>query len=111
MRKLMTRDVMSCCRFLKRLGLKEKVRSAAAEADSIDTWDKGFDLIWSLFDAATEPGGEAALYDFLAGPFEMTPEEVGELGLPALLAGLQQIVEENDLAGFFGFVGRLMKSS
>lgn len=112
MRKLMTQDVFACCRCLKALGVKEKMKELAAEANSVrDVFDLGFDVLWDLFDAATESGGEAALYNFLAGPFEMSAEEVATMPLPDLFAALQLMAEENDLKGFFGFVRRLMKSS
>ncbi len=110
MRKLKTSDVPVLCRSLKKLGLKERIRAVAQEAnDAKDLWDNGFDLIWSLFDAATEEGGEVALYEFLAGPFEMTPEEVRDLDVDILLTNLQQLAAENNLAAFFKSAAKLMR--
>lgn len=110
MRKLKTSDVPVLCRSLKKLGLKERFRTLAQEADTAqDVWSKGFDAIWSLFDAATEEGGEVALYEFLAGPFEMTPEEVRDLDMDILLTNLQQLAAENNLAVFFKSAARLMR--
>ena len=110
MRKLQTADVMNFCRCAKRLGVKEQVRVLAEEANSAaDLWSFGFDFVWNLFDLATEKNGEEELYKFLAGPFEMTPEEVRTLDLDILIPNLQQMVEENKLSVFFKSAARLMK--
>ena len=105
MRKLKTSDVLSACRLLKRCGLKERVREIAGKADTAaDAWSRGFDLIYDIFDAATEAQGEAALYDFLAGPLEMTAQQVADLPIPDLFAACKQLAEDNDLRAFFGTV-------
>lgn len=110
MRKLKTSDIPSLCRSLKKLGLKDKFRALAQEADNAkDVWDRGFDIIWELFDAATETGGESAIYEFLAGPFEMTPEEVADLDLDILIGNCQALARDNNLGAFFKSAARLMK--
>lgn len=110
MRKLKTSDVPSLCRSLKKLGLREKFRALAAEANNAkDVWDRGFDIIWELFDAATENGGELAIYEFLAGPFELTPEEVADLDLDILIQNCQQLARDNNLGAFFKSAAKLMK--
>lgn len=110
MRKLKTRDVPELCRCLKKLGLQEKFRKLAYESDNMrDVFDKGFDLLWGLFDAATEETGEDTLYTFLAGPFEMTAKEVADLDLDVLLDNLKHMAEENNLMVFFKSAARLMK--
>lgn len=110
MRKLKTSDVPVLCRCLKKLGVKDQFKSIAKEANTLqEAWDRGFDLIWNLFDVATEPEGEGAIYEFLAGPFEMTPAEVCDLDLDQLLDNLQQLASENNLANFFKFAAKSMK--
>lgn len=110
MRKLKTSDIPVLCRCVKRLGLKDKIREIAQAADNIqDVWGFGFDFIWDLFDIATEKAGEDAIYEFLAGPFEMTPDEVRNLDLDVLMDNVQQLVQENNLASFFKSAAALMK--
>lgn len=110
MRKLETADVFATARLLKKLGLKEKFRAIAEESDTAkDVFSKGYDLIWDLFDTATEQNSEAEIYAFLAGPLEMTPEEVKHLHLDKLLESLQQLAVENNLVGFFKSAARLMR--
>lgn len=110
MRKLKTADIMTFSRCAKRLGIKDKVREIAEASNSVqDVWSFGFDFVWDLFDLATEEKGEKELYEFLAGPFEITPEEVRDLDLDILMANLQQLVKDNNLAGFFKSAAVLMK--
>lgn len=110
MRKLKTSDIPVLCRCVKKLGLKEEIKAVAQKANTAtDVWSFGFDFIWNLFDIATEQAGEACLYEFLAGPFEMTPEEVRDLDMEILLENLQKLVQENNLAVFFKFAAASMK--
>lgn len=110
MRKLKTSDVPVFCRCLKKVGLKEKFKSLASEANTVeDIWSRGFDFVWDLFDAATEETGESALYEFLAGPFEMSPDEVRDLDMDVLLENLGNLATENNLSHFFKFAARSMK--
>ena len=110
MRKLKTADIPVLCRCVKRLGLKEQLRTIAQTSNNAqDVWNQGFDFIWNLFDIATEKEGENAIYEFLAGPFEMTTKEVENLDLDVMMANLKQLAEENNLAGFFKSAAALMK--
>lgn len=110
MRKLVTADIMSACRCLKNIGIKEEIKKIAAEADTLQSaFDKGFELLWNIFDAATEKNAENYIYEFLAGPFEKTPDEIKNMEIAELFADLKQLAQENDLGGFFHSVGALMK--
>lgn len=110
MRKLKTSDIPALCRGLKKLGLKDKIKAVAQQAnDMADVWEKGFDLIWELFDIATESGGEGVIYEFLSRPFEMTPEEVADLELDILIANCQTLARENNLGAFFKSAAQLMR--
>lgn len=102
MRKLKTTDAIAFCRCIKRVGLKERIREITANADNVkDVVDQGFEILWSVMEAATEPEGETAIYEFLSGPFEMTPKQVGNLDLDVMISNLKQLATENNLAGFF----------
>lgn len=110
MRKLKTSDIPALCRSIKKLGLRERFKTLAQEANTgTDVWDRGFNLIWDLFDVATEVEGEMAIYEFLAGPFEMTAEEVRDLDLDKLIPNMQQLAAENNLAAFFKSAAKLMR--
>ena len=110
MRKLKTRDVFAFARCLKKIGAKDRIQAVAQEANTVeDVWSLGFDLLWDIFDMATEAGSEGVIYDFLAGPFETTPEGVADMDLDEMFAGLKQLAEENNLLGFFKSAAKSMK--
>lgn len=110
MRKLKTADIPAFCRCIKRLGLKDQIRTIAQQSDNMqDAWAQGFDLLWNIFDIATEKEGEGEIYKFLAGPFEMKPAEVAALDLADLLENIQQLVADNNLAAFFKFAAASTK--
>lgn len=110
MRKLKTSDIPVLCRCVKKLGIKDQIKEVAQKANTVkDVWAFGFDFVWNLFDIATEEAGEHCLYEFLAGPFEMTPEEVRDLELDILLENLEHMVQNNNLMAFFKFAARSMK--
>ena len=110
MRKLKTSDIPVLCRCVKKLGLKDQLKTVAQQANTVrDVWAFGFDFVWDLFDIATEEAGENCLYEFLAGPFEMTPAEVRDLDMDILLENIQHMVQNNNLMAFFKFAARSMK--
>lgn len=110
MRKLKTSDVFTAARMLKKLGLQEQAKEIAAKADEVkDIWSMGFDFVYSIFDRATDSEGEGLVCEFLAGPFEKTPEEMRDLDLPDLMDGLKQLAQENNLLPFFKNAGKLMR--
>lgn len=110
MRLLKTSDIPAMCRCLKAIGVKEKIKNMAQNADDAkDVWGMGFDLLWDVFDAATEKKGEKSLYEFLAGPFEMPATEVEDLPIAELIENLKQIASDNNLNSFFKLATDLMK--
>ena len=110
MRKLKTSDIPVLSRCLKKLGIKDQFRELALKSDNTaDLWSNGFDFMWNLFDVATEKSGEHAIYEFLSGPFEMTPKQVADLDLDILIEHMQRLVKENNLGTFFNIAARLMK--
>lgn len=110
MRKLKTSDIPVLCRCVKKLGIKDQIKAVAQQANTVkDVCAFGFDFVWDLFDIATEQAGESVLYEFLSGPFEMTPEEVRDLDMDILLENVQHMVQNNNLVAFFKFAAQSMK--
>lgn len=102
MRKLKTSDIPAFCRCLKAIGIKSEIESIAVKSDNLkDAWGKGFELIYNIFDHATEVNGEKELYKFLAGPFEMTAKEIEDLDISVFFEFIKQLASENNLTGFF----------
>lgn len=108
MRKLTAPDLFAGVRLIKKMGVKEDARELAKKSDDLaQLWDNGFDFVWGLFDKLTDQDGEGALYDLLAGPYEMTPEQVRALPIAEHIENLQTLARENDLLDFFKRAARL----
>lgn len=111
-RKLKTPDVFAACRLLKEIGAKDHISKVVSQLEGtqeIDMSAAGFDIVWALFEGATEKNAEKKIYEFLSGPFQITPAEVEELDLEELFEGLKQIAAENNLKNFFKSAANLMK--
>ena len=113
MRHLKTGDIPKFAGCITALGVKDEVASIARDIEEgkkkIDQFSAGFELIWALFERASENNTARKIYEFLAGPFEMTPEEVEDLDLQDFGALCKQLAEENNLGDFFKAAASAMK--
>lgn len=112
MRKLNTRDVFALCRVIKASGMRAELKKlvmklATREGEDI-TESVGIDTMLVIMEALAEKGSEAAIYEMLAQPFEMTAEDVAEMELPVMAEHLKQLGEMNDLKGFFNYVSGIL---
>lgn len=110
MRKLNTADVFAALRLIRTTNLREEIKPLlkAAAAEEMSVEDVGIDGILTLIEAFSERQAEEALYNVLAGPFEVKPEEVAAMGLGELAEKLRALAEENDLKSFFGYVSGVL---
>lgn len=110
MRTLNFNDVFVFARVLQTIGAKEILRKYAGEADSLDDIaDKGFLLVWDLFEAASKKDAQGAIFAFLADIFGCEPEEVGRWGFDEIETNLKMLAKENDFGSFFKRAAVLMK--
>lgn len=111
MKKLNTKDVFNALRLIKSLDIKKEAEGVLREADSVDdVFSDGYALIYALFEKAVEQSAENKLYEFLAGPYEMTAEEVGDLSISEQMKNIKQLAKENDLKVFIQDVKNLRKA-
>ena len=119
MRKLNFADIFVAGRIIKKLERKEKIKdiyskvqekkkdiSSEEEKETL-TEDTGIDVIYAIFTECVESKMENALYEFLAGPFEMKPEEVKNLEIEEVINKFKQLAKENNLIDFFKKAGQL----
>lgn len=110
MRKLQTVDVFAALRVIKAANLREEIKPILKKASegqaSIE--DIGIEGMLSVVELLAEHKAEKAMYEVLAGPFEMTAEEVGCLELSKLAENMKRLAEENDLQAFFGYVSGIL---
>lgn len=130
MRKLIASDVFAALRVVsaieKKQGIettiKELVKNAENEtkADGDDKTAKernddfivrvGVSGVFKIIEIATEARVEGRVYEFLAGPFEMTPADVQNMPLPDFVENATRLTKENDLSSFFTSVRKLAQN-
>ena len=130
MRKLIASDVFAALRVVsaieKKQGIettiKDLVKNAENEtkADGDDKTAKernddfivrvGVSGVFKIIEIATEARVEGRVYEFLAGPFEMTPADVQNMPLPDFVENVTRLPKENDLSSFFTSVRKLAQN-
>lgn len=130
MRKLIASDVFAALRVVsaieKKQGIettiKDLVKNAENEtkADGDDKTAKernddfivrvGVSGVFKIIEIATEARVEGRVYEFLAGPFEMTPADVQNMPLPDFVENVTRLTKENDLSYFFTSVRKLAQN-
>lgn len=129
MRKLIASDVFAALRVVSAVEdktdvkeiVKKIVKEAEAEAEENDDEDAekkndefiksvGVGAILKLVEMASGKKAEAKIYEFLAGPLEMQPEDVKALPIPDFIESVKSIARENDLSSFFDSVLKLKQN-
>jgi hypothetical protein len=101
-RALKTSDIFAFSRCLKTIGIKDEIKKIAENKEKYkNQTDAGIDIIYKIFDMATEKNGEKEIYKFLAGPFEMKPDEVENLAIDELIKNIKQLGNPDVLKTFF----------
>lgn len=110
MRKLQTTDIFAMARIIRASGVREELRqivhSVAERGLSIES--VGIDGMIALLEAAAEKRTENAIYEALAGPFEVNAASIATMELDELMDRLQQMWRENNLQRFFDLVSRIL---
>ena len=112
MRKLQTSDVFNAMRLIKKAELKEGIKPylQMASAGDLSVEEVGSEGILGLIEIMSESKSEMAIYEILAGPFEMTAKEVQKMELDVFAESLEQLSKENNLSVFFkslsGMIGK-----
>lgn len=112
MRHLQTSDIFAACRMVNTIGIKEDIKKICMEANSLDEVARngaGFDLLYTVFEKATEAKGENTLYNFIARLFECEPDEVGKMDPIEFLDKLLEVADVEKWKAFFSRVAALMK--
>lgn len=103
MRKLKTSDIFAFSRCIKAIGVKEELQNIANDMKQVKDQEKfGIEVMYKLFELASEKKSEKAIYEFLSGPFEMDPKEIENMALNDLFEELKVFSEDASvLASFF----------
>lgn len=130
MRKLIASDVFAALRVVsaieKKQGIETTIKDLVKNAEN-ETKDDGADKtakernddfivrvgvsgVFKIIEIATEARVEGRVYEFLAGPFEMTPADVQNMPLPDFAENVTRLTKENDLSSFFTSVRKLAQN-
>jgi hypothetical protein len=130
MRKLIASDVFAALRVVSAIEkkqciettIKDLVKNAEnetkADGDDKTASERNDDFIvrvgvsgvFKIIEIATEARVEGRVYEFLAGPFEMTPADVQNMPLPDFVENVTRLTKENDLSSFFTSVRKLAQN-
>lgn len=101
MRNLITSDLFKGARLIREIGVKEELKKFAESLDPKQSQESvGIDLMLLIFEKATEVKSEACIYEFLSGPFEMSPEEIANMDLFDMVDTLFTIADVEKWQGF-----------
>ena len=98
MRKANTSDLFNVARLINSLNLKDDLFNAQNGSEDVERI--GFDCIFNIFEKATTKQAEEQIYECLANPFEMKPEEVGQLDITTLIDDFTQCFDLTTLINF-----------
>lgn len=130
MRKLIASDVFAALRVVSAIEKKQDIETTikdlvknAENETKTDGDDKtakernddfivrvGVSGVFKIIEIATEARVEGRVYEFLAGPFEMTPADVQNMPLPDFVENVTRLTKENDLSSFFTSVRKLAQN-
>lgn len=112
MRRLKTSDVYSVSRAISQSGLRAELEKMIREISTgkipMDVEHVGIDTILRVLELLSAQDAEKTAYEVLAAPFEMTPEEIADLDLDALMANLDALAHDPGLKAFFGALSAML---
>lgn len=115
MRKLKTSDVFSALRVIEKVGLKDELAKMSETAKDgtvkFNAKKVGIEFVVNLLSNCGDKESESAIYEFLAGPMEMTADELKEKDLAEFMESLKECFELNKevLKPFFKSLATLGK--
>ena len=98
MRKANTSDLFNVARLINSLDLKDDLYKAQKGNEDVE--QIGFDFIFNVFSKATTKQAEKQIYECLANPLEMKPEEVGQLDITTLFDNFMECFDLSTLINF-----------
>ncbi len=110
MRNLQTRDIFAAARLIKDLKLKDTIKELTTQVDKgQDVKDIGIDMAMGVFEKCTDKESEKRVYEFLAGPLEVTAEEVEKMDLVEIIENITKIADIEKWKLFLSQASKLMK--
>jgi len=113
MRAFNNSDLFAFVRLVKKAKITDKIKELTLSIDNvneINTESLGYDVMFTIIEAAAENENEQAVYEFLSGPLEMTTEELAQADLVETIEKVMQVADVEKWKAFFTSAANLMKS-
>lgn len=113
MRALNNSDLFAFVRLVKKAKITDKIKELTLSINNINeinTESFGYDVMFTIIEAAAEKESEQAVYEFLSGPLEMTTEELALADPVETIEKVMQIADVERWKTFFTSAANLMKS-
>lgn len=108
MRKLQAKDLFEFSRLVKQIGIKEELKSVCMNSNTMqDVYESGFEILYGIFDKATEQQAEKKLFEFFSKVFEMPLEEVEEMDPVEFINAILQVANVEKWKSFFSAAASL----
>lgn len=117
MRLLKAKDLFPALRVVNKAGIRDEIVRMADKTKNgtkaLNVREIGVEVVFNILANAGEPAAEKAVFEFLAGPFEMEPEEIRELDLTELVEKVKEAIDLNKdtLKPFFDSLAGLIRTS
>ena len=108
MRNLNFGDAFQLARIIKKLKIKNELKEITSNiTEESNKMEIGMDLMYAIFDKATEKQTEQEIYKFLSRPFEVKPEEVEKMGLFEVVENFSKVANLEEWKAFLKQAAKL----
>lgn len=108
MRNLNLGDAFQLARIIKKLKIKNELKDITSNTtEESNKMEIGIDLMYAIFDKATEKQTEQEIYKFLSRPFEVKPEEVEKMGLFEVVENFSKVANLEEWKAFLKQAAKL----
>lgn len=102
MRNLKTSDLFALGRCITKIGIKEDLKEIGLKANSIkDINEKGFEVIFTLFEKVCAEGAEKPIYEFVSTLLECKWGEVRDMNPIDLIEKIKEVADWKQWKAFF----------
>lgn len=108
MRNLNLGDAFQLARIIKKLKIKDELKDITSNiTEKSNKMEIGIDLMYAIFDKATEKQAEQEIYKFLSRPFEVKPEEIEKMGLFEVVENFSKVANLEEWKAFLKQAAKL----
>ena len=101
MRNLNFGDAFQLARLIKKLKIKDELKNIYSNiTEESNEMEIGMDLMYTVFDKATDEQSEQEIYKFLSRPFEVKPEAIEKMDLFEVVEKFSEVANLEEWKSF-----------